>query len=671
MRNCGVLCAVVLLASLLGATPAQAQDRCPVELDQTAHGSAAITALGDDLAEVAIRAALSPATLRSELRTDRTLWLDECARPYYVEPAPAHERLFEPALTATGDVLTLHSRPGSKRTIYLDFDGFTVTDSSWARTYGQFTAPAYSLDSDPTFNDTEKARIADVWLRVSEDYAAFDVDVTTEEPLDSAIDRTSAADLVFGTRVAIVGSNPIYTSCNCGGIAYLDAFDATQGHADEQPAFVFAVRNAGTGSKFISEAATHEVGHNLSLLHDGATPGTTYYSGQGLWAPIMGVGYYQPLTQWSKGEYTGANNREDDLADIHSHGASVMADDAGDDAGTAERVTPGTTSGLISTNTDTDWFTFDASGGTSLTVEPQDVSPDLDARLDLYDDAGTLLASDDLPATKTDVDTAGNLSAHIEQVLPDGTYYVAVQGVGSGSPATTGYSDYASLGRYDLSLATGGPAVTTVTRQALAPTTQGSPISAVFTATGGTPPYRFEATDLPTGLTLSGTGTLGGSVSTPGTYLFDVTAADSTSQTGHATYGLLVAPKPAPVTPPVTPTPTPAPGTPTPTPTPTPATTTTPTPTAVSTPILTISTSGALPRARVGRHYDRRLRADSAATWQVSAGTPPKGIRLTVTGRVTGKPVRAGRYRFTVTATGSIGQTATATFTIQVRRAKR
>lgn len=31
-------------------------------------------------------------------------------------------------------------------------------------------------------------------------------------------------------------------------------------------------------------------------------------SGANGWAPIMGVGYYQELTQWSKGEYAGANN---------------------------------------------------------------------------------------------------------------------------------------------------------------------------------------------------------------------------------------------------------------------------------------------------------------------------------------------------------------------------
>jgi hypothetical protein len=36
------------------------------------------------------------------------------------------------------------------------------------------------------------------------------------------------------------------------------------------------------------------------------------------WAPIMGLGYYQPLTQWSKGEYQGADNLQDDVAIIAS-----------------------------------------------------------------------------------------------------------------------------------------------------------------------------------------------------------------------------------------------------------------------------------------------------------------------------------------------------------------
>ena len=45
-----------------------------------------------------------------------------------------------------------------------------------------------------------------------------------------------------------------------------------------------------------------------------------YYTGHGVapvdWGPIMGVGYYSDVTQWSKGEYSGANNTEDDLQKI-------------------------------------------------------------------------------------------------------------------------------------------------------------------------------------------------------------------------------------------------------------------------------------------------------------------------------------------------------------------
>ena len=59
------------------------------------------------------------------------------------------------------------------------------------------------------------------------------------------------------------------------------------------------------------QADRNEVGHNLNLNHDGQlVPGSTtieYYNGSGSgetgWAPIMGVGYYRDLTQWSRGEY--------------------------------------------------------------------------------------------------------------------------------------------------------------------------------------------------------------------------------------------------------------------------------------------------------------------------------------------------------------------------------
>ncbi|WP_305803521.1 hypothetical protein, partial [Thiolapillus sp.] len=55
------------------------------------------------------------------------------------------------------------------------------------------------------------------------------------------------------------------------------------------------------------------------MSHDG-TSSAGYYSGHGdgfvSWAPIMGVGYYKNVTQWSKGEYPDASQVQDDLAII-------------------------------------------------------------------------------------------------------------------------------------------------------------------------------------------------------------------------------------------------------------------------------------------------------------------------------------------------------------------
>ena len=66
-----------------------------------------------------------------------------------------------------------------------------------------------------------------------------------------------------------------------------------------------------------------------------------YYAGPGTgatgWAPIMGVGYYQPLVQWSKGEYATATNVQDDYAVMATNGLPLRADDHGNSAGSATR----------------------------------------------------------------------------------------------------------------------------------------------------------------------------------------------------------------------------------------------------------------------------------------------------------------------------------------------
>jgi hypothetical protein len=342
-----------------------------------------------------------------------------------------------------------------------------VSNTQWSLNYeypDSFYAEAFSLDDNTTFSTAEQDIIQSVWQQVSEDFAPFDVDVTTQDPGFDAINRSSSADLAFGTRVVITDRSGIEAQCSCAGISYLDVFDEPKFHSRYQPAFVFppalGVRQGGhvvedrLTRKKIAEEVSHQAGHNLGLGHDG-TASAKFYEGHGAWAPIMGVGYNRPITQWSRGEYTGANNTEDDLAYISQNGAPLLADDYGNTNPTAKVLGAGpivAVTGTITTDADVDVFRVDAPAGVAkFTVAPAPNGPNLDVRLELRNGAGTLLAVDDPPsALCCDQLVAAGMGASLSVDLAPGPYYLWVSGVGAAVPATDGYSGYGSLGKYTL-----------------------------------------------------------------------------------------------------------------------------------------------------------------------------------------------------------------------------
>ena len=376
----------------------------------------------------------TPRPPRLEVLEDRRV---PAAGPWRIAESPAVPAVVGPQppdprpLTHT-DVSRLHSRPGADQVVLLDFDGHVTSGTGWNSRYNgglDIVTPAWGTPS----------QIQTVWGMVAEDFSPFDVDVTTEDPGSDGLANTGGDDTHWGIRVVIGGDGGWYG--NAGGVAYVGSFGS-----GDIGCFVFPAR-VSNSFKNVAEAASHETGHTLGLSHDGGGGDGEYYKGRDGWAPVMGVSYYQPLTQWSKGEYAGANNHEDDLAIITTrNGFGYRPDDHGDDSATATELTPTgrdiSAAGVIERNTDTDWFALATrTGQVTLNVLPASTSPDLDVLAELYDAAGNLVAV---------ADPADSLGASLQMTLPAGRYYLKVDGTGRGDPSNGGYSDYASLGQYTL-----------------------------------------------------------------------------------------------------------------------------------------------------------------------------------------------------------------------------
>jgi Viral BACON domain len=337
----------------------------------------------------------------------------------------------------------LESMPDSTYVLYIDFDGEVVTNPAWN--------DGATINAQPSSFADDEAAITIIWQRVSEDYMPFDLNVTTNR---AVYDATPAA-----RRQMCVMTTTQFFPFDLAGVANISSF------GQEINCWGFDDFLIGNDA-YHGETISHEVGHTMSLLHDG-NAAQEYYPGHGAgltsWAPIMGdfsQDVFQPevndeLTTWSKGEYTGANNQQDDLNLITSQFGFGFKDD--DKPNTREEAVPlGVEEsviedlGLIERNTDEDWFVFPTSGGpATITARGLNVNSsaapqrgsNLAIGLELYDSSGTMVAS---------ANPADEINATISQSLDPGNYYLRVEGVGKGSPAD-GFSEYGSLGQYFLS----------------------------------------------------------------------------------------------------------------------------------------------------------------------------------------------------------------------------
>ncbi len=375
----------------------------------------------------------------------------------------------------------LHSNPTANHTIYLDFDGYDLTSSQWENGGALRVGGFYT-----SLTDAAQQAIQEIWLRVAEDFSPFNINVTTELPTNPAdLMKSGTGDTRWGIRVAMTTNRNLVTNASIrnaggGGTAYLGSFN----WATDEVCLVFNGYNAIDAASIYAAAETvsHEVGHTLGLSHDGGTVNPNYYEGHGTgitsWGSIMGAPFInadENVTTWSKGDYIGANNREDDLSIItgsvsnsyvNGNGFTYRLDDYSNSLATAYSLsgTSPSSFGIIERNTDVDWFRFSTGSGTiSLSIRNacqvfssngdgtfttqylDSLGPNLDISAALYTASGVLIATSNVSDR---LDASFNLS------LAAGDYCLSVEGVGFGTPlnnAPSGYTDYGSLGQYLIS----------------------------------------------------------------------------------------------------------------------------------------------------------------------------------------------------------------------------
>ena len=355
------------------------------------------------------------------------------------------------AVGIKAQVPKLNSYPSATATIFLDFDGQTVTGTLW-----NWGGPIMAQPSG-----FSNSAITEIFNRVSEDYRPFNINITT----DSTV--YFAAPIKQRTRVIITPTYSWYSS-SAGGVAFVGSFT----FGDDTPAWVFCSL-LSNNVKAVAEASSHESGHTLGLQHQSTydancnktaeySPGTG--TGEIGWAPIMGVGYSKNLTTWHKGPNSiSCSTIQDDMSIIAgaANGFGYRTASTNTDITSAANIPLQgaqnfSVDGTISRSGEMNAFKIVVPANTTLMLNaiPESVGTsnginnngaNIDIRVKILNSNKDTIGTYN-PAT--------SLNAGIDTSLYTGTYYLLVDGASNANMA-----QYGSLGYYSMagSLATALP----------------------------------------------------------------------------------------------------------------------------------------------------------------------------------------------------------------------
>ena len=351
------------------------------------------------------------------------------------------------AIPDVASLQNLQSRPGSANVLFIDYWGGSLTNSVWNANHTS-NAPinytAYDTDGNPgSFSSSERYSMWLAWREAVEDFAPFNINLTTSRAVYNAAAVSSRSQIIVTTTSSWYG--------NAGGVAYLNIFDDNSNYY--KVGWTWNLSDTSMGMTI-----AHEAGHQMGLRHDGVG-GLGYYSGHGVWGPIMGAPFGKPYVQWSKGEYPNANQNEDDIAKVSSK-LGLVADDAGNGYTNATTLSlpVNNRKGLLGYQ-DTDAYKFTLSSASSVQIEVVPLLGDegesraanvaLDVSLVKLNSSGGVIASVSMVSSSdtSPLSPLTNEFVYGGSIAP-GTYGLRLTPSSPDTSWVTGFGGYGNAGEY-------------------------------------------------------------------------------------------------------------------------------------------------------------------------------------------------------------------------------
>lgn len=354
----------------------------------------------------------------------------------------------------------LNSNPGASASLYLNFlgdfrsDWFYVDGDTDREThFKNINIPVFDLDGNAAkFSAAEQDFIRNIWERVAEDFAPFNINVTTVYP--GNLDNGKTMMVNIGGSNFLGTGNSGYSSIGsftdrAPNAVYVFA-QTIQGYSDAPAAY------SNDLAAQLATTASHEAGHSFGLFHqvtlnDDLSVNEQYNPGNGIYTPIMGNNLATGRTTWYDG-FTGSAPHPTipgalfptfqwDMATLArpENGFGFRADDVGDSRATAKAISgavvsgPLSAKGLIGNRDDVDAFSFfTGSGAITVRVDSIARGANLDARVELWS-SSRMIAS---------ADPGNTLGAQLSANVAAGKYFVLVKSHGQ----------YGDVGQYTLTV---------------------------------------------------------------------------------------------------------------------------------------------------------------------------------------------------------------------------